>query len=132
MYSRHSSIVGIPSVSTVYGAPVTVEFCTGDIIMGKPLPEVVYSSVLLIFVRCRTQTQLNHTFIVVGWVGERRGGEGRGEEGREEGRREEGRGGKGREGEGRGGERRGSKKWQQCGWQSIHSPTHSFIPCNSA
>ena len=53
--------------------------------MGKPLPEVVYSSVLLIFVRCRTQTQLNHTFIVVGWMGERGGGEGRGGEGREEG-----------------------------------------------
>ena len=83
----YASILGIPSVSTVYGAPVTVDFCTGDVIMGKPLPEVVYSSVLLIFVRCRTQTQLNHTFIVVGWMGERGGGreEGRGEEGREEG-----------------------------------------------
>ena len=80
MYSRYASNVGIPSVCTVYGAPVTVDFCTGDVIMGKSLPEVVYSSVLLIFVCCCTQTQLNHTFIIVGWMGERegRGGERRG------------------------------------------------------
>ena len=123
MYSRYASILGIPSVSTVYGAPVTVDFCTGDVIMGKPLPEVVYSSVLLIFVRCRTQTQLNHTFIVVGWMGERGGGEGRGEERRGE----EGRGGE------RGGERGGDQKSGSNvgGSQFIPLLILSF-PCNSA
>ena len=74
--------------------------------MGKSLPEVVYCSVLLIFVCCRAQTQLNHTFVVVGWEGkgrEGRGGEGKGGEGT--GRRGEG-------GEGMG--RRGDGKWR--GW----------------
>ena len=120
MYSRYASNVGIPSVYTVYGAPVTVDFCIGDVIMGKSLPEVVYSSVLLIFVRCRTQTQLNHTFIVVGWMGERE--EGRGGEGREGG---EGRGEEGRE--------EGIKKVEAM-WVAVNSFPYLFShpPCNSA
>ena len=64
----------------LYASPITVDLPTGDIIVGKSLSEVVNSSVLLIFVCRCAQTQLNHTFIVLGWVED----EGRGREGRRE------------------------------------------------
>ena len=86
------SMVCISNVHYVHASPITVDLPTGDIIVGKSLPEVVHSSVLLIFVCRCAQTQLNHTFIVLGWVwneGRGRGG------GRSEGRRHERRGGGG-------------------------------------